>query len=174
MFVGVVCLSVAAGLWVFEPIGPGARELFGVETWKCAKDEDDYRLGWIAEEGVHITNHRGAFDFFNMSCVPRDKFRGGCKYDKEGWDEVIFAVTGPGGVKRVSFKHKGPDVHWGGLYGETALALLNALYEGSSAELTVKAPKGRVMYVRTIDLKGFRPELDRCIAHWRTNPPPKR
>lgn len=174
LFLGVLLLSFTAGLLIFRPLGPSHRELFGTETWRCARDGDEYKLGWIAREGVHITNVRGGFDFFNMSCVPRSKLRGGCKYDDDGWDEVVIAISGPTTSKTVTFNRRDPDMKYGGLYGNSALALLDALYQGSSAQMTIKAPKGRVLYVLQIDLKGFRPELDKCIAQWSKKPAPRR
>lgn len=174
MFWGLVLVSIAAGLWIYEPVSPSSRELFGVETWKCAKEEDDYNLGWIGSEGVHITIHRGTVDFFNLTCIPRDTFRGGCKYDKEVWDEVTFTITGPSGAKSVSFKRDSADMHRGVLHGKTASELLDAFYKGTSADLIVKAPKGRVMYVRPINLNGFRVELDKCVLHWRRSSSPQR
>lgn len=174
LFWGVVFLSLAAGVFVYRPLGPSDRELFGTETWKCARDGDEYKLGWIARDGVHITNLRGGFDFFNMSCVPRAGSRGGCKYDKENWDEAMFVIRGSNATRTITFSRRDPDVQYGGLYGKSALTLLDALYEGSSADMTVKAPKGRVLYTLHIDLKGFRPELDTCIAHWNSTKPPKR
>lgn len=171
LYWGVLALALAGYTFAFVPFWRSDEEDFGVETWTCARVEDGWTLGWIAKAGINI-KVRGYIFLFNISCVPRND-GSGCDYDDEGWDAVDIVVTGKDGFRTtVAFDRKSEGVnadslHHADVYGNLGNEILWALYNGKSADMSIKAPRGRLLYTKHIDLSGYNKALDACRARWR-------
>jgi hypothetical protein len=170
LYAGVMFLAVAAYAVIYVPFWRSDEELFGVEKWTCARTDDGWMLGWIGRPGVRI-KVQGYIDLFNISCVPEANGKG-CAYDEEGWDAIEFVVHGADGFDtKVAFNRKSEGVkasyrHHAYVYGALGNELLWALYGGKSAEMTIKAPRGRVLYAKRMDLTGYGRALKACAAKW--------
>lgn len=157
---------------VFSPREPSDDEIFGVDKWTCAKKEDKWTLARLSNGNFDIRVRGRYIHVFNVSCVP-DVDGKMCEYDDEGWDEVDFLIHGNDGfdtTAKFSRKSKGVNAnyrHHADVYDELANEILLALYGGKSADITVKAAKGRVLYTKRIDLTGYDKALDACAARWR-------
>lgn len=170
LYAGVLALALAAYAFVFTPFWRSDEDNFGVETWTCARVDKKWTLGWIAKEGIAIKVH-GYIELFNISCVPRADGRG-CEYDREGWDEIETVVQGKDGfLTTVTFNRKSEGVstgyrHHGYLYGSLGNEFVLALSGGKSAEMKIKAPRGRLLYTVRMDLSGYDKSLKACRARW--------
>jgi hypothetical protein len=170
-FAAVTALALVGYGIVHVPFWRSDKEIFGVETWTCAKDDGKWTLGWIPKTGVQITV-RGYIDLFNISCVPRKDGKG-CDYDDAGWDQIDIVVHGKDGFDtKVSFDRKSDGViatlrHHADIYGALGREILLALYNGKAAELKIHAPGRRLLYTQRVDLTGYNSGLETCSAHWR-------
>lgn len=166
---GVIALALTAYTVVFVPFWRSDAEEFGVETWTCAKEDGRWTLGWIAEAGINIKVH-GYVRLFNISCVPGADGR--CDYDEEGWDEIVTTVHGKDGYRTtVAINRASKDVvadlmHHAGVYGQLGNEFVWALYNGNWAELSIKAPRGRLLYTKRMDLRGYARAFNACRARW--------
>jgi hypothetical protein len=156
---------------MIDPMAPRDDEVFGEETWTCAKRSGEYELAWVGKSGVRISLRRHYIDLFNISCVPRGG-GSGCDYDREGWYEITIAVTQDGrSLAPITFNKTSPGVgsnyrHHADLTGDLADAIVGAFRAGQSAKMTIRARNGRLLYERTIDLRGFLEGQNVCQARW--------
>jgi hypothetical protein len=174
LYWSVFLLALAAYLSAFIPFWRSDGDRFGVETWTCAKVDEYWELAWIGKAGVHIEAYgeAGTISFFNISCVPRADGRT-CEYDDAGWDQVEFVVHGRDGFDTtVAFSRKSAGVdeefrHHANVSGALATEILWALHNGKSADMTIRAPRGRLLYAKHIELRGYTEAFDACVPHWR-------
>jgi hypothetical protein len=165
---GIALLALAV---LIDPMAPRDEEVFGEETWTCAKQSSEYELVWIGKAGVRISFRRHHIDLFNVSCVPRADGRG-CDYDDEGWHEITIVVAQDGRTAApIIFNRTSPGVHadlrhHADIDGELADAIVGAFRAGRSAKITVRAKGGRLLYEKTIDLRGFLEGQNACQLRW--------
>jgi hypothetical protein len=171
LYAGVLALALTGYALVFVPFWRSDEDYFGVETWTCARVDDRWTLGWLAKDGIEIKVH-DYIDLSDISCVPQKDGRG-CEYDEDGWEEIEIVVHGKDGFRTsVVFNRQSEGVradlrHHAYVFGELGNEILWALYNGAFAELKVKAPGGRLLYTRRIDLTGYNNAFKACIARWR-------
>lgn len=157
---------------VFTPREPSDEQLFGVEKWTCAKQNDMWMLAWLSRSDGLKIKVGGYIAMSDVSCVP-NKDGKSCKNDGEGWEEVEFVVHGNDGFDTtVKFDRKSKNVQTifrndADVYGDLANEIVVAMSNGKSADITVRASRGRVLYTKHMDLKGYDNALKRCTAQWR-------
>jgi hypothetical protein len=164
-------LALAGAALMVDPMEPRDEEVFGEETWTCAKRGDDYELAWVGRAGVRISFRRHYIDLFNISCVP-DAGGRTCDYDDEGWHEITIAVTRNGSaLAPITFKRDTPGVksdyrHHADIVGDLADKIVDAFRSGQSARMIIRSKNGRLLYEKTIDLRGFVEGQNACQTRW--------
>jgi hypothetical protein len=173
-FVAVVAglAIVAGGVWLLLQLaGPSRDDVFGEERWTCGKwREFPYEVAWEPKEaeGTDISvKSPERVDFFGLSCLPNEKSH--C-FDNPGWKSARIDVTGAGAPVSISFAPDSANVdamrHHADVYWELARSIIAAFRAGKTAEVVTLGAKGEVLKVTKVNLDGFGPAMDTCIAIW--------
>jgi hypothetical protein len=167
---------LAGGIWLVASYLPARLNTADSpeETWTCAKRfGDQEEVAWRAKAGsagIRINVEAPEqMEFFSLSCMPAKG--GGCRFTDVGWGSVDVEVSGPSGKQTISFARNSPDVddsyrHHATVYGDLARSIIAAFRAGTSARVLAKDGKGKAIHATQVNLDGFGPALDKCLAIW--------
>lgn len=141
------------------------------EKWVCVDQfGDGHRAQYEPKHhGTHVNvEAEDRVEFFALSCVERKDTH--C-FDNDGWGSAKIDVWG-GPEPFAAFFDQGSSGiddkyrHHVTLVDDFARSVIAAFRKGKVAEITTYGHKDEVMKVTKIDLNGFGPALDECIAIW--------
>lgn len=166
----LVGLAVLAGaVWMFFILRDAANVPH--DKWVCANRFGDHEVLWNANyPGTNVqVESEEQVQLFAFSCLENKKSN--C-FDNAGWVAGQIDVFGGPLPYAQYFDHESSDIddkyrHHVRLSGTFATSLIAAFRTGKTAEIRTIGKNAAVLKLTKIDLAGFGPAMDACIARWK-------